>query len=116
MNGRAVFNFAAKTIPADIRKLLELNAVALGDVDRFIFHQGSRYIVDTLRKLLQIDPARVALDIADYGNTVSSSIPLILAQELARPQTVRLVISGFGAGLSWSSALLTRTQSHASHH
>ncbi|MES2568558.1 MAG: 3-oxoacyl-[acyl-carrier-protein] synthase III C-terminal domain-containing protein, partial [Verrucomicrobiota bacterium] len=74
------------------------------------------YIVDTLSRLLQLDARRVAFDILDYGNTVSSSIPLILAQELHSPQTRRLVISGFGAGLSWASALLTRTQTHASHH
>ncbi len=109
MNGRAIFNFAAKNVPADIRRLLELNETEIGDVDRFIFHQGSKFIVDTLTKLLQLDPARVALAIQDCGNTVSSSIPLILAQELTKPEIRRIVLCGFGAGLSWSSALLTRT-------
>ncbi len=116
MNGRAVFNFAAKTIPGDIRNLLERNQTDLAAIDRFIFHQGSKYIVDTLTKLMRLDPSKVALDILDYGNTVSSSIPLILAQELERPHIRRVVLSGFGAGLSWASALLTRTDPHASHH
>lgn len=108
MNGRAVFNFAAKYVPADVRKLLTQNNVKLAEVDRFIFHQGSKYIVDTLARLLQLDPNRVAFDILDYGNTVSSSIPLILVEELKSPQNTRLLISGFGAGLSWASTLLTR--------
>ncbi len=109
MNGRAIFNFAARYVPADIRKLLADNAVPLAEVDRFIFHQGSKYIVDTLTRLLALDPARVAFDILGYGNTISSSIPLILAQELDRVESRRVVLSGFGAGLSWASALLTRT-------
>ena len=70
--------------------------------------EGSKFIVDTLTKLLQLDPARVALAIEDCGNTVSSSIPLILARELTKPEIRRIVLCGFGAGLSWSSALLTR--------
>lgn len=116
MNGRAVFNFAAKNVPGDIQKLLALNGISLGEVDRFIFHQGSKYIVDTLTRLLKLDPARVSFEILHYGNTVSSSIPLILAKELSRPQNGRVVISGFGAGLSWASALLTRAHLHASLH
>ena len=109
MNGRAIFNFAAKQIPADIRRLLVENETLPGDVDRFIFHQGSKFIIDTLTKLLQLDPARVPLAIADCGNTVSSSIPLILAGEITNPDARRIVLCGFGAGLSWSSTLLTRT-------
>ncbi len=108
MNGRAIFNFAAKQVPSDITRLLSMNGAAIGDIDEFIFHQGSKYIVDTLAKLLQLDRTRVAFDMTDYGNTVSSSIPLILAKSMTRPENRRLVLSGFGAGLSWASALLTR--------
>jgi 3-oxoacyl-[acyl-carrier-protein] synthase-3 len=108
MNGRAIFNFAAHYVPADIRKLAASNGIELNDIDRFIFHQGSKYIVDTLTRLLQLAPDRVALDLRDYGNTVSSSIPLILAREIEKPENRRLALCGFGAGLSWASALLTR--------
>jgi 3-oxoacyl-[acyl-carrier-protein] synthase III len=108
MNGRAVFNFAAHYVPADIRKLAAINGVELNEIDRFIFHQGSKYIVDTLTRLLQLAPNRVALDLREYGNTVSSSIPLILAREIEQPENRRLALCGFGAGLSWASTLLTR--------
>ena len=84
-NGRAIFNFAARLIPPDVTNLLQKHGVRLEEVDRFVFHQGSKYLLDTLTKLLKLDPAKVAYDIADYGNTVSSSIPIILAQELAQP-------------------------------
>jgi len=109
MNGRAVFNFAARYVPADIKQLLEINAVPIDSVDRFIFHQGSKYIVDTLRKLLRLDPAKVPFDILEYGNTVSSSIPMILAKDLGEPAYRTFVLCGFGAGLSWASVVLTRS-------
>jgi 3-oxoacyl-[acyl-carrier-protein] synthase-3 len=108
MNGRAVFNFAARYVPADIKQLLEINAVSLAAVDRFIFHQGSKYIVDTLRKLLRLDAAKVPFDIMEYGNTVSSSIPIILAKDLGESAYRTFVLCGFGAGLSWASVVLTR--------
>lgn len=108
MNGRAVFNFAAHYVPADIRKLASLNEVALEDIDRFVFHQGSKYIIDTLTRLLRLPVNRVALDLREYGNTVSSSIPLILQRELSQSENQRIALCGFGAGLSWASTLLTR--------
>jgi 3-oxoacyl-[acyl-carrier-protein] synthase-3 len=109
MNGRAIFNFAAKHVPGDIRQVLAANELSVEKVDRFIFHQGSKFIVDTLTRLLQLPADKVALAIADCGNTVSSSIPLILAGELTKPENQKIVLCGFGAGLSWSSTVLTRT-------
>ena len=109
MNGRAVFNFAARYVPADINQLLETNAVSIDSVDRFIFHQGSKYIVDTLRKLLRLDYTKVPFDIIEYGNTVSSSIPMILARDLGEPAYRTFVLCGFGADLSWASVVLTRS-------
>lgn len=109
MNGRAVFNFAARYVPRDVQNLLSANGRVSADVDRYIFHQGSKYIVDTLAKLLRIPAEKVAFDIADYGNTVSSSIPIILAADIDNPAYRTILLCGFGAGLSWSSTLLSRT-------
>jgi len=108
MNGRAVFNFAARYVPADVKELLAINSISVDSVDRFIFHQGSKYIVDTLRKLLRLDPEKVPFDIIEYGNTVSSSIPIILAKDLGESAYRTFVLCGFGAGLSWASVVLTR--------
>lgn len=108
MNGRGVFNFAATYVPKDVRGLLERQNVDLSSVDLFIFHQGSRYIIDTIAKQLRLDRSRVPFDIYDYGNTVSSSIPLILEREMINPANKLVAISGFGVGLSWASTLLRR--------
>jgi 3-oxoacyl-[acyl-carrier-protein] synthase-3 len=109
MNGRAILTFGATAVPADIRRVLEMNGVALEDVDAFVFHQASRYLVDTITSRLGVDPARVRFSSTDYGNTVSSSIPLILADELPDSGSRVILACGFGAGLSWASTILTRT-------
>jgi 3-oxoacyl-[acyl-carrier-protein] synthase-3 len=106
MNGRGIFNFAAKYVPADIKTLLEKSNLNIEDIDKFIFHQGSKYIVDTLIKRTGIDVKKVIFDIADYGNTVSSSIPIILEKILHDSNNKYIFISGFGVGLSWSSNVL----------
>ncbi|MBK2094775.1 ketoacyl-ACP synthase III [Francisella philomiragia] len=107
MNGRAVFTFTATMIPKHISQLLEKNNFADKDIDKYVLHQGSKYIVDTIRKRLKADESKVVFDMYDYGNTVSSSIPIILEKELSKNSN-RIVISGFGVGLSWASAILER--------
>ncbi|AFJ43283.1 ketoacyl-ACP synthase III [Francisella orientalis] len=107
MNGRAVFTFTATMIPKHISQLLEKNSYTDKDIDKYILHQGSKYIVDTIGKRLKVDESKIVFDMSDYGNTVSSSIPIILEKELDRSSN-RFVISGFGVGLSWASAILER--------
>jgi 3-oxoacyl-[acyl-carrier-protein] synthase-3 len=110
MNGRDVFNFAATVVPKNIEKLLEKAQVDKQSIDRFLFHQGSAYIVETLRKRLGLPAEKVPLGIRDIGNTVSSSIPILLQRELADPAARTFVLCGFGVGLSWASCLSTRTE------
>lgn len=105
MNGRAVFDFCAMNVPGSVKRTLELNGLALEDVDAFALHPGSKYIVDTVAKRIGI-PAPDALPCAEFGNTVSSSIPLILA-DLDPGQSPTVLVSGFGVGLGWSTCVLT---------
>lgn len=108
MNGRAVFNFAAKQIPQDIKRVLEINKVRLDEIDMFVFHQGSLHIVNTICKRLEIPQEKIIFDAWDYGNTVSSSIPIILEKEIIKEKNKAILISGFGVGLSWASTILKR--------
>jgi 3-oxoacyl-[acyl-carrier-protein] synthase-3 len=109
MNGRAVFNFAAKYIPPDLQLLARKNDVALGDIDRFLLHQGSRIIVETIADRLGIDSGKVPFSIQEIGNTIGSTIPLLLQDELDGGANL-IAISGFGVGLSWASSLLRRVR------
>jgi 3-oxoacyl-[acyl-carrier-protein] synthase-3 len=108
MNGRAIFNFAARYVPQDFKLLLEKNDLKPEDIDSFVFHQGSKFIVDMLTRRLKLDTEKVPFVIEDYGNTISSSIPIILENQLTDPNIKKTLICGFGVGLSWASSILTK--------
>ena len=107
MNGRAVFNFTATTIPKHIKVLLEKNGLTDANIDKYILHQGSKYIVDTIRKRLKVDEAKVPFDMYEYGNTVSSAVPMILEKELSDGNE-RMLLAAYGIGLSWGSTILEK--------
>lgn len=108
MNGRSVFNFVATEVPASIQRTLHRNELTMADIDRILLHQGSRYIVDTLAARLGARE-KIQFCCSDYGNTISSSIPIILAGDMA-PSDRRVVISGFGVGLSWATTILEKAR------
>ena len=90
-NGRGIFNFAARYVPADFKNLLQKNNLEIKDIDKFILHQGSKYIVDTLIKRTGIDAGKVIFDIADYGNTVLH----LLFQSYLKKYCTTLIINTF---------------------
>ncbi len=103
MNGRDVFNFAATTVPKIVAKSLEKAGWEHADVDAFLFHQGSGYILEALTKRMRLEPSKVANGLTHLGNTVSSSIPLLLEAEISTVSRTNLVLCGFGVGLSFAS-------------
>jgi 3-oxoacyl-[acyl-carrier-protein] synthase III len=112
MNGRGVFAFTATVVPGSIREAARLNEIGLAELDAVVLHQGSRYIVDTIRERLELPESKVPFVAGDYGNTVSSSIPLALeALEARLPEARAVALSGFGVGLSWASTVLRRASS-----
>lgn len=110
MNGRGIANFAVKVVPKDILALLERNKLTIKDVDKYLIHQGSRFIVTALSKKISLEESKVMYDINSYGNTVSSSIPIML-EKIFDDKSVKLALaSGFGVGLSWANTLLKRVR------
>jgi 3-oxoacyl-[acyl-carrier-protein] synthase-3 len=108
MNGREIFNFIAKKVPVDIKRALEINNLKVNDIDRFLLHQGSKFIIDFLIKRIGLPKEKTPYVIKDYGNTVSSSIPIMIKDFIFDKSINRILISGFGVGLSWASTVLTR--------
>lgn len=108
MLGSNVFKFTMTVVPAQITGYLEREGLVPDEVDLFLLHQGSRFIVESMAKRLGIPPERAPFAASQTGNTVSSSIPLLLADHLADPPA-RVLLSGFGVGLSWATMLLDRT-------
>jgi 3-oxoacyl-[acyl-carrier-protein] synthase-3 len=108
MNGREIFNFSARKVPEDIKKVIEANQLTLEQIDCFLLHQGSKYIIDFIVKRLDIPPNKAPRNIKEFGNTVSSSIPILLQEILFESSIRKIVLSGFGVGLSWASGVLMR--------
>lgn len=108
MNGRAIFNFSRITISNAIVEFCGENGLPLESVDEFLLHQGSRAIVEEIAKKLGVDEARVPVEIETTGNLVSSSIPALLERRLADRNRTRLILAGFGVGLSWGTVWLER--------
>ena len=88
-----------------IKELLTEEGLSTLDIDCFLFHQGSRYMIEQLRRVLGLSKEQAPIQIADCGNTVSSSIPLMLERYLTSDKQGKIVMSGFGVGLSLASCL-----------
>jgi 3-oxoacyl-[acyl-carrier-protein] synthase-3 len=105
LDGNAVYRFVARTVGRQILQCVEAHQIAREEVDFFLVHQGSRFVVDAVRQSLGVCPEKVPFLAADTGNTVSSSIPLALEMCWELPLK-RVVISGFGVGLSSATLML----------
>lgn len=108
MEGRRIFDFVMRHVPSGISNCLSKNHITKNEVDLYILHQASKFVVDNIIKSMKIDKHQVPFNIRSYGNTVSSSIPLILEQYLTNNKIINIVLSGFGVGLSVGTTLLKR--------
>jgi 3-oxoacyl-[acyl-carrier-protein] synthase-3 len=108
MNGRAVFNFVNSRVPKSIHACLDAADVPLDDVDWFALHQGSTYMLDAMTRRVGIPEEKVLKNMARFGNTVSSSVPLLLhdLQQAGDLKGRKVLVSGFGVGLSWATSLI----------
>jgi 3-oxoacyl-[acyl-carrier-protein] synthase-3 len=108
MSGRKILEFMVRRVPQTVDRCLANNQMTRDDVDLFVFHQASAYMIERLIGVMQLDPAKVPIAIKHTGNTVSSSIPLVLNELAISGQLSgkRVLVSGFGVGLSWASNII----------
>lgn len=109
MDGQAVFKFAVKQVPLCITELLEKNNLNVEDIDYFVLHQANRRIVEAVAKRLKTEIEKFPMNLQEYGNTSSASIPILLDEMNKKgmlKKGMKLVMAGFGAGLSWGASLL----------
>ncbi len=108
MDGMDVFNFAIRVVPRSVKSLAKECGVDFDDIDYLVFHQSNKFMTDFFVKKLKFPPDRVPYCIHKYGNTSSTSVPLTIVSELADKLMGihRVMMCGFGAGLSWGTALL----------
>lgn len=109
MNGREVYRFAVAKVPEVIEKALYRASLSAGDLDWLLLHQANQRIIDAVADRLNIVSEKVISNVSEYGNTSAASIPIAL-DEAVRAGKVKdgdlIATSGFGAGLSWGSAII----------
>lgn len=109
MNGTNVFTFALKTVPKLIKDTLEKNKLTMEEVDLFIFHQANGFMLETLRKKLNIPENKFYTNIKNYGNTVASTLPLAIftaKEEKKLRKGMKVLLAGFGVGNSWGATVI----------
>ncbi|SDQ11041.1 beta-ketoacyl-ACP synthase III [Carnobacterium viridans] len=111
MDGRSIFDFAIRSVPESIRTVVESSNYTLGEVDCIVAHQANYRILQAIAKKLKIPVELFATNIAKYGNTSAASIPILLDELLTNGDLVlgskkKIVLTGFGGGLTWGSMLI----------
>lgn len=109
MDGQEVFKFAVKTVPMSIQDILNKEHIRAEDVGMYILHQANQRIIQAVSKRLGISMEKFPMNMQEYGNTSAASIPILLDELNRNNRLVRdelIVMSGFGAGLSWGSIVL----------
>ncbi len=109
MNGQEVFKFAVRKVPEIILAITEKNNIAPEQIDHYILHQANERILQSVSKRLSLPIERFPMNLDKCGNTSAASIPILL-DECNRSGLLkkgdRLILCGFGGGLTWGCALL----------
>lgn len=110
MNGGAIFNFTLDAVPAMMKDILDKNKLAKEDVDYYVFHQANKFMLNTIRKVCVLPKDKFYVNLSTTGNTVSSTV-LISLKDCVKKQLIKsgdkVMISGFGVGLSWGGSILS---------
>lgn len=109
MEGQAVFRFAVTMVPRCIKQILKKTGYDTEDIKFFVLHQANVRIFELIAKRLKVDIDKFPMNLDHYGNTSSASIPILL-DELNRNNLLepgdKIVLSGFGGGLTWGAVLI----------
>ena len=106
MKGMDVFIFGITQVPKSLTELCEHFNLNIHSMDKCLFHQANRYMIDKIRKKMKIDESKVPFSMKDYGNTASASIPLTLVTQCNKEyasKRMESIACAFGTGLSWCS-------------
>lgn len=107
MDGKSIFDFTSDVVPPLIEETLKKNHLKKKDIDLFVFHQANRYMINYLRKLMEIEKEAFFVFMDRVGNTVSSTIPIALCEARKEGRLKgKVVLAGFGVGLSYGALVL----------
>lgn len=109
MNGPEIFNFTASAVPELVSKMLLKAQMEMNQIDLFIFHQANQFMLNFIRKKIQIPEDKFFLFLKECGNTVSSTIPIALREAIQSnsiKKEDKVLLAGFGVGYSWGATIL----------
>lgn len=107
MNGSEIFNFTIDIVPTLVEDILDKNELLKEDIDGYVFHQANAFMLNFLRKKLKVKEEKFHYYMSEVGNTVSSTIPIVLCEKLRENKLKgNLLLAGFGVGYSWGGCVL----------
>lgn len=109
MNGPEIYNFTLEKVPEMVKELLIKSNIKKEEVDLFVFHQANKHMLKFIREALEIPEEKFYLCLENFGNTVSSTIPIALYHAIKENRihcSKKILIAGFGVGYSWGGAIL----------
>ncbi len=101
MNGQKIFLFGINNIPEEIKNIKKKIKI-----DKFLIHPGSKIMLDSIIEKSSIDAKKVCNSFHITGNTVSTSIPLLIKLNYNSLKNKNILMSGFGVGLSWATVVI----------
>jgi 3-oxoacyl-[acyl-carrier-protein] synthase-3 len=109
MNGEKIFKFTTQSVPQLVEKVLIKNNISFDEIDLFIFHQANKFMLDYIRRKLNIPVNKFYINLENVGNTVSSTIPIAIESALDEGKIksgMNVLIAGFGVGYSYAATVL----------
>lgn len=110
MNGSEIFNFTLEAVPLLTEQVLARNSLKQEDIDLFIFHQANKHMLKFIRQAISIPEEKFYMCLEDFGNTISSTIPIAIYHALKNKDIKSgntIMIAGFGVGYSWGGTILS---------
>ena len=107
MNGSEIFNFTIEAVPELVKNTLLKNKLTNDEIEGFVFHQANKFMLNFLRKKLKINEEKFHYYMSEVGNTVSSTIPIVLYEKLKNGELHgNILLGGFGVGYSWGGCVI----------
>jgi 3-oxoacyl-[acyl-carrier-protein] synthase-3 len=103
MDGNKLFNFSLNIVPKLINELIKKNKLKRKDLDYVLLHQASNIINQNIMNKLKMNENKFLINYNKYGNTVSSTIPLLIYENFKKLKNRKILLCGFGVGLSAAS-------------
>ena len=107
-DGKTVFKAAVSEMASATEEIVNRNNLNPEDIKFLMPHQANKRIIDAAAEKINLDKNKVLMNISEYGNTTAATIPLLMFDyESKLSKGDKLILTAFGAGLTWGAAYLT---------